>query len=36
MYALEVYCIHRVLFLHQAPPPQAKSKMKLKRNYLKQ
>ena len=35
MYALAVYFIHKVLFLHQAPP-KPKSKMKRKRNYLKQ
>ena len=37
MYALAaVYCIHKVLFLHQAslPHPKPKSKMKRKRNYL--
>ena len=26
MYALAVYCIHKVLFLHQAPPPSQKVK----------
>ena len=37
MYALAVYCIHKVLFLHKATPLlKPKSKMKRKRNYLKQ
>ena len=37
MYALAVYCIHKVLYSHQPPPPPTtKREMKRKRSYLTQ